>query len=165
MTLVILYAHPKRHRQEVPLLMKEEKTMEKSRLSRVCVVALTTICLLSTMSALYAQEAAPLAVESAAICTYVVEREPIDSGTVFPASVGKLYCFTKIINADAPTVVTHVWYYGDAERARVSLRISSATWRTYSSKIIQSHESGIWYVDVLGPDGNRLTSMTFEITP
>jgi hypothetical protein len=86
-------------------------------------------------------------------------------GTVFPASVGKLYYFTKIVHANPPTEVTHVWYYGDTEKARVTLRVNSTSWRTYSSKIIQFRETGVWYVDVLGPDGNRLTSTTFEVTP
>jgi len=139
--------------------------MKGSRLPLICLVALTTVCLLSTTVALSAQEANPMAVEPAAICRDVADREPVGAGTVFPASVGQLCCFTRIVNAAPPTVVTHVWYYGDAERARVSLRIGAASWRTYSSKIIQPHETGIWYVDVLGPDGNRLTSMTFEITP
>jgi len=138
--------------------------MKGHRLSLICLVALTAVCLLSTTAAL-AQETNPMAVEPAAICRDVVDLEPIGTGTVFPVSVGKLYCFTRIVNAAPPTVVTHVWYYGDSEKARVSLRVNASSWRTYSSKLIQSHETGIWYVDVLGPDGNRLTSMTFEITP
>ncbi len=139
--------------------------MKGSRLPLICLVALTTVCLLSTTVALFAQEANPMAVEPAAICRDVVAREPVGAGTVFPVSVGKLCCFTRIVNAVPPTVVTHVWYYGDTEKARVSLRVNASIWRTYSSKVIQPHETGIWYVDVLEPNGNRLTSMTFEITP
>ena len=131
---------------------------------RMPLIALATLCLLSSAVASRAEETASLGVESATICRDVVAREPVGSGTLFPASAGRLCCFTKIINIQSPTEVTHVWYYGDTERARVTLPVSPPSWRTYSSKIIQPHEMGIWYVDVLGPGGSRLSSVTFEIT-
>jgi hypothetical protein len=139
--------------------------MEGTRPTCSGVIALIALCLLVTSVALHAQEAGPLAVETATICQDVLDLEPVGMGTVFPASVGKLYYFTKIVHANPPTEVTHVWYYGDTEKARVTLRVNSTSWRTYSSKIIQFRETGVWYVDVLGPDGNRLTSTTFEVTP
>ena len=130
----------------------------------VVIVALTTLSLLSCGMNVRAQESSSLGVESATICRDVVAREPVDAGTLFPASVAKLYCFTKIVNIQGPNQVTHVWYHGDTERARVSLAVNSPSWRTYSSKAIQPHETGVWYVDVLGPDGGRLASLTFEVT-
>jgi hypothetical protein len=130
----------------------------------VVLVALTTLSLLSCGMNAQAQESSSLGVESATICRDVVAREPIDAGTLFPASVGRLYCFTKIVNIPGPNHVTHVWYHGDTERARVNLAVDPPRWRTYSSKAIQPHETGVWYVDVLGPEGGRLASLTFEVT-
>lgn len=100
-----------------------------------------------------------------AICRDVVDRAPIEVGSSFEVAVGKLYCFTKITGAASPTQVTHVWYFGDIERARVNLAVNAATWRTWSSKIIQAHEIGLWHVDVLGPAGDVLQSIGFTITP
>ena len=111
-----------------------------------------------------AQEAASLDVAVAAICQDVVDREPVDAGVSFAASVGTLYCFTKITGAQEATQITHVWYFGAEERARVDLDINSATWRTWSSKIIQTHEVGSWRVDVLDPAGTVLKELQFEIT-
>jgi hypothetical protein len=115
--------------------------------------------------AMQEQEAPELTVSVATICRDVVDREPMDSGNSFTADVGKLYCFTKIMGAESPTHVTHVWYFDGTERARVELAVNGASWRTFSSKIIQPHELGAWRVDVLDADGNVLKSLDFEVTP
>lgn len=138
--------------------------MKRFHSPRIVVIATIITGLLSLTAIIQAQATGSLAVESYAICRDVVAREPIDAGTSFPASVGKLYCFTKIANVKGPGRITHVWYYGETERARVALAVDSPNWRTYSSKIIQAHEIGGWSVDVLGPEGERLLYIPFEIT-
>jgi hypothetical protein len=115
--------------------------------------------------AMQAQKAPELEVSVAAICKDVVDHEPVDSGNSFTANVGKLYCFTKISGAESPTHITHVWYFDGTERGRVELAVNSASWRTFSSKIIQPHEQGAWRVDVLDAEGNVLKSLDFEVTP
>jgi len=110
-------------------------------------------------------EAAQLGVSVAAICKSVVDREPVDAGISFAATVGKLYCFTKIIGAESPTQIAHVWYFDGNERARVDLAVNAASWRTFSSKIIQPHELGAWRVDVMDAEGNVLKTLEFEVTP
>lgn len=130
-----------------------------------CVLAalVMSACLFAT--AIEAEEGLSLEVADAATCMDVVDRAPVDSGTSFSASIGKLYCFTRIMGAQAPTMVTHAWYFGEKERARVALRVGSARWRTKSSKIIQSSEIGSWHVDVIGPNGDVLETLQFTITP
>lgn len=115
--------------------------------------------------AVQAPEAAELRVSVAVICEDVENLEPINAGTSFPATVGKLYCFTKIAGAESPTQITHGWYFDGTERARVDLAVNSASWRTYSSKIIQAHEQGAWRVDVVDSEGNVLRTLEFEVTP
>jgi hypothetical protein len=104
-----------------------------------------------------------LTVEDGAICKDVVDHTPVEPGTSFPASVEKLYCFTKIVGAIDPTEITHVWFYGDIERARVTLAVDSPLWRTHSSKIIQPHEIGAWNVVVLDQFENVMESFSFTI--
>ncbi|MGD8915238.1 MAG: DUF2914 domain-containing protein [Syntrophobacterales bacterium] len=115
--------------------------------------------------AMQGQETAELVVSVAAICKDVIDREPVDSATSFAATVAKLYCFTKITGAQAPTQVTHVWLFDGTERARVDLAVGAASWRTFSSKIIQEHELGAWRVDVVDPEGNVLKTLEFEVRP
>ena len=125
-------------------------------------VCLISLCLL--VPTVGAQEVNKVQIVAAAICKDVVQREAVEVGTQFSNSVSRLYCFTKAMSTEIPTEVVHVWSYGDVERARVSLAVNSATWRTYSSKAIQSHEIGPWRVDVLDPSGNLLETINFEIT-
>ncbi|MBN1843428.1 MAG: DUF2914 domain-containing protein [Deltaproteobacteria bacterium] len=141
---------------------KEIKPM-KASLSVVAALVMA-VCIFQT-SMIQAQEAVSLEVTDAAICEDVVDRAPVNAGTTFNASVGKLYCFTRITGALEPTTVTHVWYFGEMQRAGVVLAAGSANWRTKSSKIIQPHEWGPWHVDVLGPDGELLSTIPFEIKP
>lgn len=109
------------------------------------------------------QEIIPITVKNAAICLDVVDRACVDPNDVFPAQVGRLYCFTRVFGAQEDIEITHVWYFGDIERARVTLHIHSVNFRTWSSKIIQPHEIGNWHVDVLGPGDKLLKTVPFEI--
>jgi hypothetical protein len=108
--------------------------------------------------------ASTVQVENAAIGEDVVNREVVSQGASFSTSVGKLYCFSKIANIDSHTNVVHAWYYGSEERARVSLNVNPPAWRTYSSKIIQAHEIGVWRVEILDQNGNLLDTVRFQVT-
>jgi hypothetical protein len=112
-----------------------------------------------------AQETSLLSVPQAVICQDVVDRQPINAGDSFNSSVGKLFCFTKITGAQSPTQISHAWYFGDTQRAKVTLSVQASSWRTYSSKIIQPHEIGDWRVEVLGPGGDILETLKFTILP
>ena len=110
-----------------------------------------------------AQETGSIKVEAAVVCENIVDREPEGANTSFSVTTGKLFCFTKIIGAEDPIEITHVWYFGDTERARVTLPVKANTWRTYSSKVLQDHEIGAWHVDLLGPEGDVLETIEFEV--
>jgi hypothetical protein len=125
--------------------------------SGVC-VAIIALCFMAPA------QAGAISVETASACTSIADREPLDAGNRFSVSVGKLYCFSKIADIQASTEIVHVWYYGETERARVSLGVNPPAWRTYSSKIIQAHEVGSWRVDILDASGNLLESVKFETT-
>lgn len=126
------------------------------------VVVLISVCLF--IPTVEAQMQDKIEVADAAICKDVVDREAVDVGTRFPNSVQRLYCYTKIVGADQPTEIVHVWNYGDVERARITLSVKSSNWRTFSSKVIQAHEIGAWRVDVLDTAGNLLKTINFEVT-
>jgi hypothetical protein len=134
------------------------------RLFCILIILIAPLTIPLTQAAtLHAQET--LGVASASICRDVVNQQPIGAGQDFEASVGKVFCFTKITGAQGPIEISHVWYYGDIQRATVILPVKSSSWRTYSSKRIQTHEIGDWHVDVLGPTGQVLRTLQFKITP
>lgn len=111
-----------------------------------------------------AQQATQLDVDVAVICEDVNNLEPIGAAESFPISIGELNCFTRIIGAHEPTTVTHVWYFGMTERARIDLVIKGSQWRTYSSKKIQAHEVGSWRVEVIDTEGTVLKVVQFLTT-
>ena len=106
-----------------------------------------------------------LIVQEGAICRDIYRKRPLVSGKSFRASVGKLYCFTKIVGAQGTVEITHVWYFGNSTVAKVQLPVKSSTWRTYSAKTIRPQDIGDWHVNVLGPQGKVLWSAQFKITP
>ncbi len=105
-----------------------------------------------------------LEVASAVICKEVTSLEPIGPDISFPASIGRLCCFSRIVGASTPTTVTHVWYSGPTQRARVPLAVKGPDWRTYSSKIIQPHEIGSWRVEILDAEDTVLKVLQFITT-
>ena len=127
-------------------------------------LAVVCVSLLAPLS-IQAQQGTDVKVTTAVVCRNVVDRQPVDPGSQFPVSVGRLFCYTKVENVKNAENIVHAWYYGDTQRAMVSLNINPPSWRTYSSKIIQAHEIGAWHVDILDTAGNVLETVRFEITP
>jgi len=112
-----------------------------------------------------AQETAGPTIETGVICTAVEERAPVGTDSTFAKTVGTLYCFTKITGVTGESSVTHVWYWGETERARVELPVRSVSWRTYSQKTVMEHEVGAWRVDILDAEGMVLKTLRFTIEP
>ncbi len=106
---------------------------------------------------------AQLTVADSAITTAVLEQNPVDRESSFPADFGKLFCFTRIVGAETDTMITHVWYYQDQEMARIELPIKSSDWRTYSSKRFLPQWAGQWHVVVLDENLKPLESIPFEL--
>ena len=93
----------------------------------------------------------------------VENRQPVGVDTNFPATVERVYCFTKIIGAADSTFVSHVWYYEGEEKARVELAVKSQAWRTWSSKKILESWEGRWRVEVVSAEGNVIAGKEFVV--
>ena len=120
-----------------------------------------TVCAMALATTGFAQE--PPAITEAVFCKGIQDREPVDAGDVFSNEVGKVYFFNRS-SAVAKTTIKHVWYLEGEKRAEVTLNIgASPSWRTSSSKTIRPIDTGLWRVNVLGPDGELLETATFVI--
>lgn len=126
-------------------------------LSVLAFVFVLAACLSLPVSAL------ALEVAEGVITSQVSDRKPVDSLTSYSADIGKLYCFTHIVGAESDSKVTHVWYRGDEEMARVDLAVRSDNWRTWSSKTLLPEWTGDWRVDVLDADGTVLRTIAFTL--
>ena len=104
-----------------------------------------------------------LEVSEAVITTQVSDRAPVDAIQAYPASVERLFCFTRVTGAAEDTSITHVWYLHGVVMSRIELPVRSGDWRTWSQKTIFPGSSGDWKVDVLGPEGKLLKSISFTL--
>ena len=107
--------------------------------------------------------AAGLTVSEGVITTQIVNRAPVDAVEILPASVGNLYCFTRATGAAEATTVTHLWYRGETEVARIELPVKSADWRTWSAKTIPPGWSGKWRVEVRDAENDLLQTIFFTL--
>ena len=109
--------------------------MNRTRLSLFTLLALALTCFCAPPGVL-AQGSSDLTIEVGVICKQIEERAPVDADSTFAVTVEKLYCFTKITGAEEATMISHVWYWGEIERARIELPVRSISWRTYTAKKI-----------------------------
>jgi hypothetical protein len=101
-------------------------------------------------------------IQEAVICESVEDRTPRGTREIYPSPIGKLYCFTKLIDIPSEGTIYHIWYHGAKEVARVELAISPPQWRTYSSKTILPGWKGSWRVEVVYGD-HVLKTLAFAI--
>ena len=128
---------------------------------------MTTTLIALAFAALLAPQVASaqasLTVQESSVATMVVDRMPSGTAMSFPASVERLYAWTRIEGADGETTIHHVWIQGDVERADIELRIGGSPWRTWSNKAIQPEWTGDWRVEVRDANGNVLETIRFTV--
>jgi hypothetical protein len=111
---------------------------------------------------LAAQDAVPVRVSEAVVCTSIEEREPVGESERFDPTPERLFCWMRVHDG-AGDVLTHVWIHEGETRARIDLEIGADHWRAWSSKRLLPSWTGNWEVKVLTADGRVLESLSFEI--
>ncbi|WP_321372289.1 DUF2914 domain-containing protein [uncultured Desulfuromusa sp.] len=122
---------------------------------------LTLVLFVVAVATMSSVHAADLRVADGTITSAIKNQLPVDRIESYRADFGKLFCFTRIVGAQEDTEVTHVWYYQDAELARVTLPVRSSDWRTYSSKRFLPQWAGQWKVAVLDEEGSEIAVIPF----
>lgn len=97
------------------------------------------------------------------LATAVTDREPAQAPQPVPADVRQLYYFTEVIEAGAPTTITHIWYWQGRQVAAIPLEVRGPRFRTWSSKTILPTWTGEWRVEAHGPDDSVLSSQSFTV--
>ena len=109
-------------------------------------------------------QAQNIAVSQFDFATAIENRGPVGIDSTFSATVGTVYCFTRIEGIADTTQITHEWYYKDEQKAQVDLTVATDNWRTWSSKTIPEEWVGPWRVMVLDQNGKVLAAKTFTIS-
>ena len=109
---------------------------------------------------------AQIQVDYMAFSTAIEQRKPSDARTSFTNEAENVFCFSRIVNADGPTFIYHVWSFAGEEKFRISLSVRDKSWRTWSTRTTErllSQGAGTWRVDVMLQDGQILESKEFVI--
>ncbi len=123
-------------------------------------VILGSFLLAGTLAAAQKESPKGLSVEKAVAATSVEDHEPVGEAKEFNASVGKVYCWTKVVAETVPTKIKHVWYVDNQQVSEIPLDINYPSTRTWSTKTIRA---GSWRVDVTDETGTVLTSVNFTV--
>lgn len=99
-----------------------------------------------------------------AICEDVQERTPIGEADRFPSDVGRLWCFTKVVDADPPTRIFHRWYVGDSLMEEIPIRIDGKSWRCWTNKGIRMSWRGPCRVEIVTESGDVLGTKEFSLS-
>jgi hypothetical protein len=124
------------------------------------------VCVLVALGVAVAQEKTiktadqGIVVEKIVAATSVDNHEAVGENKEFDASVGTIYCWTKVTAKTVPATIKHVWYLGDKKVFEQSLDLKFASTRTWSSKSVRP---GSWKVDVTDDAGTVLSSVNFVV--
>ena len=101
-------------------------------------------------------------VEEAAVATSIKDLVPEGVAETFPSNVGKLYCYSLVMNGQGASII-HKWYYKEDLVAALPLAIKYPSHRTYSVKNIFPGTKGEWRVEVTKEDGTILKTVKFKV--
>lgn len=127
------------------------------------VVVLGLFLALSLIAATVSVKAAgekPITVEKIVAATGVENRDAVGENTGFEASVGKVYCWTKVTSKTPPANIKHVWYVDEKKVFEQPLELKSPSARTWSCKTVKA---GKWKVEVTDDAGAVLSSVEFTV--
>ncbi len=97
------------------------------------------------------------------LCAGIEERMPVGMADQFPADIGQVCLWSKVLGCAEETFIKHVWYYRGDEMATIELPVRSSSWRTYSYKTIPPEWAGDWVVKVIDAEGNVLKAIPFKV--
>ncbi len=109
------------------------------------------------------QQPSPVRLEKIAICRGIIGKQPMGSATAFSDTTKRLYCYTAITGALAPTTISHIWFHENDKLAEVKLEVAQSSWRTWSSKRIIPQWVGQWRVEILDASGLLIGKKEFAV--
>ena len=88
--------------------------------------------------------AAEIKVEKILTAASVENREPVNATSAFDATVGRVYTWTKIVTAEVPVKIKHIYYADDKKVTEIELDVKTKTYRVWSNKSVWP---GNWKVE------------------
>ncbi len=93
--------------------------------------------------------------------TAIIDREPVDLVETLSTDNTEIKYFTELTELQGETI-THQWVYNDVVMFEKSFEVGGPRWRVWTSKSLQPGWSGVWTVNTLDSERNKILSQTFE---
>lgn len=105
-----------------------------------------------------------LSLTDAVMCETIRAFKPVNTGMVFPVSIGKIFCYTAFENIPTKMFIHHHWYRNDQLITRRGLQLLPPKWSSASSIQIREADKGPWRVEITDDNGRILHILRFSIT-
>jgi len=110
------------------------------------------------------KEESILNVKQISICKNIQNRQPVQSGNTFSASVDSIFCYTLLSNTGGKQHLSHIWEYDNKVMSEISYSVKhSLNWRSWTRKTILPHQTGLWSVSVKDSSGKIIKKIQFNI--
>lgn len=120
---------------------------------------------LLVLSLLAAGHAAAEGIENATFTTVLIDGKPADYESEIPNTTKRVYFYAEVDGLEGKSV-KHRWSHEGKKMAEVAIEVSGERMPTTSHLDMQPTWTGTWTVDVLGPEGEILsTSLLNYIAP
>jgi HEAT repeat protein len=98
-----------------------------------------------------AENARTLKIQNLRVASGIIQDQPVHIAKIFPAGIGRVYCWTEVSISTPPASITHRWYRNGKLQHEEELEVTSTQTRLWSSSAVRS---GGWKVDVI-PSGTN----------
>lgn len=110
------------------------------------------------------QPATPgLTLGRAVVCENVREGSVVNPAVAFSFELGRIYCYTDFEAVPEKSLIYHIWYMGDQQRASMKLVLRPPRWATYSYIQVREKDRGPWRVEITDEQGNPLRTLRFSV--
>lgn len=99
-------------------------------------------------------------VDRAQFTTGIQDREPVDHVETLSMDHDQVKYFTDLKDLQGHTV-THQWVHDDEIMFEKSFDVGGNRWRVWTSKSLQPGWSGLWIVNTLDGERNKLLTQSF----
>jgi len=97
------------------------------------------------------------------VCKQIIDREPIQSDSIFQLSDKMVHVFCRLGNIQKEDSIHYQWYFNDKQIHTFTTEIKpSARWRSWSTKKLYENK-GTWNVKLTNNQGEIVAEKTFTV--
>jgi hypothetical protein len=104
-----------------------------------------------------------LILKDSAICEFLKDNSPVNAGSVFSMSIGRVVCLTSFTPASRRSTVFHSWFHRGQLSNKQRLAITPSASAALSSIQLREADKGPWQVEISDSSGRILKVLRFSI--